>query len=184
MQLLTARHIKAWTRVVRECDLQARTNVHLRRFTINFENRKLEKERKRKRERGGGKGRRQKACETIYDVECVRIDGVRLMAILMHDIIIDRGLSYCGKNVENRKWRVRNYKWWQKRKSFIRIYFFLFESIYIYIIYRRDFYTFFLSMNSSRENVMSVIVKYFRLSAIGELTKVFFCLTIKMTCLK
>lgn len=45
---------------------------------------------------------RESACETIY-VERVRIDRVRLMATPKHDIIIDR-LSYCGKNVENRKW--------------------------------------------------------------------------------
>lgn len=95
MQLLTARHIKARTRAVHERDLRVRTNVHPRRFTIDFGNRRREGERKKKRE---------KACETIYGVERVRIDGVRLMATPVHDIIIDRGLSYCGKNVQNRKW--------------------------------------------------------------------------------
>lgn len=94
MQLLTARCIKA--RTVHERDLRARTNVYPRRFTINFGNRRLEKERTKERER-------KKTLETIY-VERVRIDRVCLMATLVHDIIIDRGLSYCGKDVENCKW--------------------------------------------------------------------------------
>lgn len=72
-------------------------------------------------------------------VERVRIDGVRLMATPVHDIIIDRGLSYCGKNVENCKWLSKEPNDYSRGKSPLSKYI-IFHSKYIYI---KDFYVFF-----------------------------------------
>ena len=68
------------------------TYRHARTFTFGDLQLTLEIGNSRKGEKGreregGGRARREKACETIYDVECVRIDGVRLMATLVHDIV-------------------------------------------------------------------------------------------------
>ena len=138
--------------------------------------REKERERERERERKG-EGRGRKKTKSMRDDLRRRMCENRRSAFNGHPDAQHHHWSRSELLWEERRksqMAVRNYKWWQKRKSSIKIYFFLFESIYIY---RRDFYTFFLSMDSSRENVMRIIVKYFRLSAIGELTKVFFCLT-------